>query len=111
MLKDLRNHQNLLEKIMKRSIYRVRYSWTGGRIWLTKMRRNITELFRKRVLRRPCAESVQRMTRLLHQYLPDLESFNLTLEAAHGLPVSAADVWLPMIYGAGYVLVFLVVAN
>jgi hypothetical protein len=55
-------------------------------------------------------ESVQRFTALLHRVLPDLESFNLTVEAAHQLPVSASDVWLPLLYGAGYVAVLLVSA-
>jgi len=53
-------------------------------------------------------ESVRRFTALLHRVLPDLESFNLGIEAAHGLPVAAADVWLPLLYGAGYVAILLV---
>jgi ABC-type transport system involved in multi-copper enzyme maturation permease subunit len=53
-------------------------------------------------------ESVQHFTALLHRVLPDLESFNLTIEAAHQLPVSASDVWLPLLYGAGYVAILLV---
>ena len=42
--------------------------------------------------------------------LPDLESFNLTLEAVHGLPISAADVWLALVYGAGYATLVLFAA-
>ena len=57
------------------------------------------------------SEAVQRMTGLLHRYLPDLESFNLTTEAAHGLPVTTADVWLPVVYGGGYILIILVLAT
>jgi ABC-type transport system involved in multi-copper enzyme maturation permease subunit len=53
-------------------------------------------------------ESVGLVTALLHRVLPDLESFNLTLEAAHGLPVTASDVWLPLAYAAGYVGILLV---
>lgn len=52
-------------------------------------------------------ESVRQVTALLHRVLPDLESFNLTLEAAHGLPVAASDVWLPVLYAAGYVSILL----
>ncbi len=43
--------------------------------------------------------------------LPDLESFNLSIEAAHGLPVVASDVWLPLLYGGGYVAILLVAAT
>ena len=56
-------------------------------------------------------ESVQRLTALLHRMLPDLESFNLSIEAAHGLPVVASDVWLPLLYGGGYVAILLVAAT
>jgi ABC-type transport system involved in multi-copper enzyme maturation permease subunit len=45
-----------------------------------------------------------------HRLLPDLASFNLTIEAAHGLPVSASDVWLPLVYGAAYSTVVLILA-
>jgi ABC-type transport system involved in multi-copper enzyme maturation permease subunit len=55
-------------------------------------------------------ETVRSATALLHRTLPDLESFNLTIEAAHGLPVTASDVWLPLLYGAGYVAILLVCA-
>jgi ABC-type transport system involved in multi-copper enzyme maturation permease subunit len=53
-------------------------------------------------------ESVRRFTALLHRVLPDLESFNLSVEAAHQLPVSASDLWLPLLYGAGYIAILLV---
>jgi ABC-type transport system involved in multi-copper enzyme maturation permease subunit len=53
-------------------------------------------------------EVVRRATALAHRVLPDLESFNLTIEAAHGLPVSASDVLLPLVYAAGYVGVLLI---
>ena len=76
-------------------------------VWLVgHMTRNLRDLGANSDL-----EMVQRTTRLLHRYLPDLESFNLTIEAAHGLTISAADVWLPAIYGAGYILVILVLAT
>ncbi len=56
-------------------------------------------------------ETVQRLTALLHRVLPDLESFNLSIEAAHGLPVVASDLWLPLLYGGGYVAILLVAAT
>jgi ABC-type transport system involved in multi-copper enzyme maturation permease subunit len=49
-------------------------------------------------------------TAWLHRLAPDLESFNLTIEAVHMLPVSASDVGLPAIYALGYVSILLVVA-
>ena len=56
------------------------------------------------------AESIGRMTAVLHRVLPDLESFNLTVEAVHGLPIAASDIWLPLLYGAGYIAVLLLCA-
>ena len=53
-------------------------------------------------------ESIQQLTAGLHRVLPDLESFNLAIEAAHGLPVVASDVWLPAAYAAGYIAILLV---
>jgi len=55
-------------------------------------------------------EIVQQVTALLHRVLPDLASFNLSIEAAHGLPVAASDLWLPVLYGAAYATVVLVCA-
>jgi ABC-type transport system involved in multi-copper enzyme maturation permease subunit len=52
-------------------------------------------------------ESVKNVTGALHRVLPDLEAFNLTVEAAHGLTVTASDVWLPVAYGLGYVAILL----
>ena len=54
-------------------------------------------------------EIVRQVTALLHRVLPDLASFNLSIEAAHGLPVAASDVWLPVLYGAAYTTIVLVV--
>jgi ABC-type transport system involved in multi-copper enzyme maturation permease subunit len=56
------------------------------------------------------APVVERATALLHRVLPDLESFNLTIEAVHGLPVAASDVWLPVLYAAGYSAALLALA-
>jgi ABC-type transport system involved in multi-copper enzyme maturation permease subunit len=53
---------------------------------------------------------VERSTAALHRVLPDLASFNLSVEAAHGLPVAASDVVLPLIYGLGYGTIVLLAA-
>jgi hypothetical protein len=47
----------------------------------------------------------------MHQILPDLESFNLSIQAAHQLPVAASDIWFPALYGAGYVAIILASAT
>ncbi|MCS5638671.1 MAG: ABC transporter permease [Myxococcota bacterium] len=56
------------------------------------------------------AESVQRAASLIYRVLPDLESFNLSLEAAHGLPISGGDVTLATLYGVAYSAALLVLA-
>jgi ABC-type transport system involved in multi-copper enzyme maturation permease subunit len=56
------------------------------------------------------SESIRQATALFHRILPDLESFNFSIEAAHGLPFGASDVWLPVVYGLGYVGILLVSA-
>jgi Cu-processing system permease protein len=53
---------------------------------------------------------VHQLTELLYGVLPDLASFNLSVEAAHGLPVTASDVWLPFCYGTAYAAIVLVCA-
>ena len=53
---------------------------------------------------------VREATAWMHQILPDLESFNLSIQAAHQLPVAASDIWFPALYGAGYVAVILAFA-
>jgi ABC-type transport system involved in multi-copper enzyme maturation permease subunit len=56
------------------------------------------------------SESIQQATALFHRILPDLESFNFSIEAAHGLAFGASDVWLPLAYGLGYIGILLVSA-
>ena len=46
--------------------------------------------------------SIAQTTALLYRVLPDLASFNLSVEAAHLLPVTTSDVVLPFLYGLGY---------
>jgi ABC-type transport system involved in multi-copper enzyme maturation permease subunit len=52
-------------------------------------------------------ESVRQATAALYRVLPDLESFNLTIQAVHGLPIAMAELWLPLAYALGYVGVLL----
>ena len=54
---------------------------------------------------------VREGTAWMHRILPDLESFNLSLQAAHQLPVAASDIWFPALYGAGYVAIILASAT
>jgi hypothetical protein len=48
------------------------------------------------------------VTAWVHRLLPDLASFNLSIEAVHGLPVGAWDLWFPLLYGVAYCAVVLV---
>ncbi len=59
---------------------------------------------------RSASALVRETTAWLHRILPDLESFNLSIAAAHQLPLAASDIWFPALYGAGYTAVLLVVA-
>ena len=54
---------------------------------------------------------VREATAWMHQILPDLESFNLSIQAAHQLPVAASDIWFPALYAAGYVAIILAFAT
>lgn len=53
---------------------------------------------------------MQWMSWLAHRVLPDLESFNLASEAAHGLHVTTSDWTLPLLYGSGYLALVLILA-
>ena len=50
------------------------------------------------------------MSRRVHRLLPDLESFNLTVQAVHGLPIAPSEVSLPIVYGIGYASLVLILA-
>ena len=52
--------------------------------------------------------AVRALTQWLYRVLPDLASFDLTIEAAHGLPIAASDVWLAVAYGCAYAALVLV---
>jgi ABC-type transport system involved in multi-copper enzyme maturation permease subunit len=55
--------------------------------------------------------AVERVTGLVHRVVPDLESFNVTVQAVHGLPLSGPEIGLALLYGLGYASVLLVVAT
>ncbi len=55
--------------------------------------------------------SIEQITSVLHRVLPDLESFNLTIQAVHQLPISAAEIWFPVLYAFGYAAVLLTIAS
>ncbi len=78
----------------------------AGGVWLVgNLTRNLRDLG---------AESdfglVRHLTKLIYDVMPDLSSFNLSLEAVHGLPLMASDVWLPVLYGTAYVIITLLCA-
>lgn len=47
----------------------------------------------------------------LYRVLPDLEGFDLSIQAVHGLPITSDDVLLPILYGIGYSTVLLIIAS
>jgi ABC-type transport system involved in multi-copper enzyme maturation permease subunit len=53
---------------------------------------------------------VASVTNTLHRVLPDLDAFNATIEAVHGLPIPAAALWQPFLYGACYCTALLLLA-
>jgi ABC-type transport system involved in multi-copper enzyme maturation permease subunit len=50
-------------------------------------------------------------TALLHRALPDLEAFNITIQAVHGLPLPEGLVWQALLYGAGWTAGLLLFAS
>ncbi len=55
-------------------------------------------------------EGVATVSALIHRVLPDLEAFNLTIAAVHGLAIPASDIWLPVAYGVAYTAALLCLA-
>ena len=47
----------------------------------------------------------------LYRVLPDLESFNATIEAVHGLPISATEIGFAVVYGVGYSVILLALGS
>jgi ABC-type transport system involved in multi-copper enzyme maturation permease subunit len=54
---------------------------------------------------------VTQVTEALYRALPDLEAFDFSLHAVHHLPLTASDIWLPMLYAFGYVVLALLAAT
>lgn len=80
-------------------------SFTGG-IWLIgHLSRDLRSLGAQ-----SGQEGVRGVTELLYRVLPDLEAFDLTLQAAHQLPLAPSDVILPLAYGLAYVTLSLALA-
>jgi len=57
------------------------------------------------------SEGLKAATAFLYEVLPDLEMYNLSIQAVHQLPISAQEIWLPVLYGVGYVTVLLFAAS
>jgi len=53
---------------------------------------------------------VAKLTSFLYQGLPDLESFNLTVQAVHQLPIAKHQVLLPVVYGLATIVMLLALA-
>lgn len=47
----------------------------------------------------------------MFRVLPDLELFNLSVQAVHGLPIPARDLWGPLPYGLAYAAVLLTASS
>ena len=56
-------------------------------------------------------ESIRLAATWMYRILPDLESFNFTLHATHGLTISAREIGLPILYGLGYSTILLSAAT
>jgi len=56
-------------------------------------------------------ESVTIVATWIYRLVPDLETFNKTVEAAHGLPISPSEVGLSILYALGYTTALLYVAS
>jgi ABC-type transport system involved in multi-copper enzyme maturation permease subunit len=51
------------------------------------------------------------MAAWLYRVAPDLESFNLTIQAVHGLEIAPGEILWPMLYGVGYTAILLLAAS
>ena len=56
------------------------------------------------------AEGVRRVATFIYRALPDLETFNLSIQAVHGLAISGAQVGWAILYGAAYSVALLLLA-
>jgi ABC-type transport system involved in multi-copper enzyme maturation permease subunit len=56
-------------------------------------------------------EALKPVANVLFEVLPDLESFNVTIEAVHQLPIDPGQVAAAIVYGLGYATILLVLAS
>ena len=56
-------------------------------------------------------ESIKPVADFLFRALPDMESFNRTIEAVHQLPIPASEVGWAVLYGLGYATGLLICAS
>lgn len=73
---------------------------------LGHLTRDLLELARQDAL-----PGLEGFATVVYRVLPDLEAFNLSLHAVHGLAIPAADIWLPVLYGFGYAAALLFAAT
>jgi Cu-processing system permease protein len=57
------------------------------------------------------APAVKQVATLLYRVLPDLESFNLSIQAVHGVAISGAEVGWAALYGVAYSIALLILAS
>lgn len=57
------------------------------------------------------SESMRQLTRVIYEIVPDLESFNLSVQAVHQLPIATSEVVLPVLYAVGYIAALLFAAT
>ena len=55
-------------------------------------------------------DNVRRAATLIYRLLPDLETFNLSIQAVHALPIPAAEVGWAVLYGLAYTTALLALA-
>jgi ABC-type transport system involved in multi-copper enzyme maturation permease subunit len=57
------------------------------------------------------SKSMEIVSNVLYRVLPDLESFNLSIEAVHQLPIATTAITWPILYGACYAAAMLFAAT
>lgn len=57
------------------------------------------------------SDSLRMMTRFFYHVLPDLESFNLSIQAVHQLPIATGEIVWPVFYAMGYITALLFAAT
>ena len=57
------------------------------------------------------SENFSLVSQALYKLLPDLESFNVSIQAVHGLPIAPAEIVWPILYALGYSIALLTAAS